>query len=597
MTTQRRGSWFPAIAFALIVAVGLSPAHAGENRWTSNGPSGEIVLSLAIDPTNSANLYAGTQEGRVFRTTSSGLSWSGSSTGLPDANSVRSLAINPVFPSTVYAGTTLGVFKSTNAGGSWSSVLSGATDSLAIDPARPSSIYAGTDRGVSKSTDDGSNWSVKLSTTFNDSIVALAIDPLKHSTIYAADSDYYGSVLYKSTDEGQTWGADGAVSLFVNVDAGALAIDPVQPATLYAGTGYGFYRGTDSGASPIPWKSASVNLSDEVPAVAIDPRDPNTLYAGTAHRGVFKSTDRGETWATFNAGLTNLAVNSLAIDPSGARLHAGTAGGVFDYEISSKPCVPGSNVLCFLGNRFQASLVATDHSTGAVIAGHAVDRGDRFGYFSLPELTGDPTFPEVVIKMVDATSLPAPYGGGFWLFYSTLTDVDYTMTVVDTVSGDSKTYRSDPAIPTCGAVDTAAFRKAPGEVSLDALTAVPGSSLEAASGAALALLGNRFKVTMTAVDPRTGNSAAGQAIPQSNDYGYFSLPGFTGDPAFPEVFIKMVDATAPYGAFWVFYTGLTDLQYTLIVTDTATGAVRTYQNDRSNPAHLCGGIDVAAFLR
>ncbi len=66
---------------------------------------------------------------------------------------------------------------------------------------------------------------------------------------------------------------------------------------------------------------------------------------------------------------------------------------------------------------------------------------------------------------------------------------------------------------------------------------------------------------------------------------------------FPEVFLKMADATSSSGGFWVFHTGLTDLQYTMTVTDTVTGAVRTYQNDRSDPARLCGGSDTAAFLK
>jgi hypothetical protein len=198
--------------------------------------------------------------------------------------------------------------------------------------------------------------------------------------------------------------------------------------------------------------------------------------------------------------------------------------------------------------------------------------------------------------MVDGTSMPAPYGGYFWLFYNGLTDLDYTLTVLDTSTGQSKAFRNDPASPACGGTDTSTFMNVgSSEEPLSAHSAAPGSFLAPASGPELLLLGNRFRVTMTAVDPRTGQAAVGQAMPQGDAYGYFSLPDFTGDPAFPEVFIKMVDATSVYGSFWVFHTGLTDLQYTMTVTDTVSGAVKTYQNDRSNPAHLCGGADVAAF--
>jgi hypothetical protein len=58
----------------------------------------------------------------------------------------------------------------------------------------------------------------------------------------------------------------------------------------------------------------------------------------------------------------------------------------------------------------------------------------------------------------------------------------------------------------------------------------------------------------------------------------------------------MVDGTAlPGGYFWVFHTGLTDLAYTLTVTDAVTGAVRTYSGGATDGTRLCGSADTAAF--
>ena len=65
----------------------------------------------------------------------------------------------------------------------------------------------------------------------------------------------------------------------------------------------------------------------------------------------------------------------------------------------------------------------------------------------------------------------------------------------------------------------------------------------------------------------------------------------TGDPALPEVIVKMVDAHAISGKFWFFHTGLTSLDYTLTVTDSETGDFRTYES----PAAFCGSADTAAF--
>ena len=61
-----------------------------------------------------------------------------------------------------------------------------------------------------------------------------------------------------------------------------------------------------------------------VNALAIDPRNPTTLYAGTYSRGIFRSTDGGASWREFNRGLTDFGIAALAIDRTGTRLHAGS---------------------------------------------------------------------------------------------------------------------------------------------------------------------------------------------------------------------------------------------------------------------------------
>ena len=84
------------------------------------------------------------------------------------------------------------------------------------------------------------------------------------------------------------------------------------------------FKSTDGGAN---WTSL-INLSGY--ALAIDPINTNTVYAGTYH-GVRKSTDSGTTWSAFNTGLTNLNVYALAIDPT--MLYAGTYyGGAFALQ-------------------------------------------------------------------------------------------------------------------------------------------------------------------------------------------------------------------------------------------------------------------------
>ena len=167
---------------------------------------------------------------------------------------------------------------------------------------------------------------------------------------------------------------------------------------------------------------------------------------------------------------------------------------------------------------------------------------------------------------------PAPYGGHDWVFHSSLTDLDYTLTVLETETGRIRTYdAADSESLTCGRADTSAFeRDCAAAAASFAAGAPPGIAARPAPSSRSSVAG--FERPSSATDPRTGRTADGTASPKGDRFGYFSLPSFTGDPSFPEIFVKMADATAqPGGYFWVFHTGLTDLDYTLTVTDQVTG--------------------------
>ena len=107
--------------------------------------------------------------------------------------------------------------------------------------------------------------------------------------------------MFKSTDGGANWNvvwSEPGPNPYVNW-VQALAIDPVTPTTLYAGTGgSGVFKSTDGGTT---WKVGS-GLTAAF-ALAIDPLTPTTLYAGTGGPGyVFKSTDGGASWSAVDSG-------------------------------------------------------------------------------------------------------------------------------------------------------------------------------------------------------------------------------------------------------------------------------------------------------
>jgi photosystem II stability/assembly factor-like uncharacterized protein len=298
----------------------------GAASWSATSLIKPHLVVVAIDPLAPTTLYAATDAG-VFKTTDGGVSWS--STGLSQSISV--LAVDPRVPTTIYAARGWdasgagwdGVFKSTDGGATWSAVgppLSWAS-SLAVDATATATLYAGSAYGVLRSTDGGMTWAGAASSWPSGAIMALAIDPATPTTVYAGANSIYcegcgedgwatitpGGV-FKSLDGGVTWNAIGLSDIHT---FWALAINPLNTTTIYAGTDLGLFKSTDGGATWLPTALTSSNVR----AVAIDPLSPNTVYAGT-ESGVFKSTDDGGTWR--DTGLIFIEqppIISLSLDP------------------------------------------------------------------------------------------------------------------------------------------------------------------------------------------------------------------------------------------------------------------------------------------
>ena len=580
----------------LLFVLGTAAARGGENAWTTGGPAGGAVSSLAVDPSNSAVLFAGTELG-IFRSDDGGQTWGTTPAGPPRA---RTLVFDPSSSATLFAGSPDGLSRSSDGGEHFSltSFVFPVT-ALAIDPSNPSTIYAaGLLAPLQKSTDGGGSWTSLLPTAyFVESIASLVLDQAHPGTVLAG-SDWDESFYYfpfqgiiKTTDGGAGWSQVFSHPSSPGPQAvTALVADPRSSAVFYGAVSFwqGGYvvRTQDGGAT---WQSFRLPLRANPSSLVIDPSRPTTLYAGT-DKGVFRSADSGASWTRLADGLGNEAISSLVIDATGGSLHAGTAGGVFDIHLQGGsspefPCSPGPDHLCLLGGRFQVTLLAQDPRTGRVTSGFPVVQTDGFGYFSLPIFTGDPMLPEILVKMVDAS---ASDWRDFWFFYGGLTDVTYTLNVTDTVAGKTNTYQNDLFQPFCGGADTSGFPGGAGDT--PGGTARPGeASILEASGAELSLLDGRFTLTLSATDPRTGRTSQATAIPQGDRFGYFSLPDFTGDASLPEVFVKMIDATSLTGNFWLFYSGLTDLAYTLTVADSTTGLTKAYES----PGPFCGGADTS----
>jgi photosystem II stability/assembly factor-like uncharacterized protein len=157
-------------------------------------------------------------------------------------------------------------------------------------------------------------------------IADLAVDPTDAKVWWVAAAS--GGV-WKTTNSGTTWTPvfDGEGSYSI----GAIAIDPKNPNVVWVGTGEnnnqrsvaygdGVYRTLDGGKS---WKKMGLEKSEHIGRILIDPRDSRVvwvaaqgpLWSGGGERGVYKSSDFGETWTQALKISDDTGVTDVLLDP------------------------------------------------------------------------------------------------------------------------------------------------------------------------------------------------------------------------------------------------------------------------------------------
>ena len=136
--------------------------------------------------------------------------------------------------------------------------------------------------------------------------------------------------LWKSTSGGVKW--EPVFNKEVTASVGAVAIQQSNPSVVWVGTGegnprnslnggYGVFRSLDGGKN---WKSMGLENTRHIHRIIIDPTDPNVIYVGAIgspwgehpERGVFKTTDGGETWENILFANNRTGVADLVMDPS-----------------------------------------------------------------------------------------------------------------------------------------------------------------------------------------------------------------------------------------------------------------------------------------
>jgi hypothetical protein len=312
-------------------AGGDAKAAVLAGNWTNLGPGniGGRTRAILIDPNTPATMYAAGVAGGVWKTTNSGGSW----TPLTDTLSniaVSSLAMDPTNSNIIYAGTGegffnadavrgAGIFKTTDGGANWTYLTTTNTsdfffvNDIVVSPNSASRLYAGTRTGIFRSTDGGANWTQVFTTTVSGGVQDLVIrtDQTNDSLFASVGNFAQGSILRNTNANGAgTW---DTVYTETGMGRTSLAIAKSNQSVIYAlsasvqsGNNYNnglfaVFRSTANGDSG-SWTAQVRNTS---------PTKLNTaLLSNTVN--LFNSNCGGGADAFFNQGWYD---NCLAVDP------------------------------------------------------------------------------------------------------------------------------------------------------------------------------------------------------------------------------------------------------------------------------------------
>lgn len=334
-------------------------------NWTTLGPNSSgggyagigRLNSIGFHPTNTNTIYAGAAGGGFWKTTDGGTNWT------PTLDTWGSLGVSAIVTDAsnanlVYIATgdgdaadtySIGVLKSTDAGATWATTgLTWTTSQqrlirrMIMDPDNNSALLAATSNGVYRTLDAGVTWSQVQVGNFYD----IEANPVGSTNIFYAST---ASQIYKSSDNGATW---SSIKSFTGIERVAIATAPSNSNYVYAllsltsNSGFGgLHRSTDNGAN-FTQQSTTPNIfgwaangSDSGGqgwydlCLTVDPTNADVIYTGGVN--IWKSTNGGVNWTLKShwsgaSGVTTVHADHHALEWQGTTtLFDGNDGGIY----------------------------------------------------------------------------------------------------------------------------------------------------------------------------------------------------------------------------------------------------------------------------
>jgi hypothetical protein len=285
-------------------------------------------------------------------------------------------------------------------------------------------------------------------------------------------------------------------------------------------------------------------------------------YAWSVLSGGTLASGQGTPSVTVQAGAAGTLVVQLVVT---------NAGGCVSLPYTARVIVGDPLRLGLQAGKISVKVDWKSQYNGQGGTATAIPKADTYGYFSF----FDPANPEVFVKVLDFGA-----GSPYLLFWSGLTDFEYTVTFTNLASATSVSFHKDPG-STAGGASTTTLPHARAaawdglsteatEVLPPSVRAVQGEPGPAASGEIL-LAGGKVGVSVSWKSAYSEESGTAVPIPQQDGFAFFTF----FDVLNPEVFVKALDwgASQPYK---IFAAGLTDFTYTVTYRNVATGATLVF---------------------
>ena len=347
--------------------------------WKDLGLYGGQIEAIAIDPSDSSRLLAGSYlGGGLFKSSDAGGSWH-TVPGFRDTE-VYDICYDPNNTGTIWVAHSQFVSVTRDDGETWVKFYFAEKEkrfcyTVKVDPLDPSgsTVYAGTsgpegsdDEGaVFKTVSGGKMW-LKTNINPGSAVRKLAVNSRQTGEIWAVSGVMLGTprgAVHVTTDAGTTWHQwdigwyldeivvhpQQGLTIFAAGERGiirkqdgpaaatgwsplkpqercrSLCIPPAQPDTLYAGLAGKTAKSTDRGGTWTYYTSANNFLS-----LAAAPDTAGLLYGGDSNCGIFKSTDAASSWQEINTGIQANQIYSIAVSPNNdSTLLAGTLAGLY----------------------------------------------------------------------------------------------------------------------------------------------------------------------------------------------------------------------------------------------------------------------------